>query len=113
MKKIREIVWKNAIIKYYQYEKVVKPVEFMEALSTKGWKFDKVFMERDAEMDMQFDIGYYTLDELRQAETVFSYGDPCTFTLPATLDDHSAEIHFCDGSQIIYIYTSEIDFELE
>lgn len=113
MEKIREVAFTNNIVKYYRYEKIVNPVEFLEALAAKGWKFDKVFMKRDAEMDMQFDIGYYTLEELRQAETLLAYGDPCMFTLNAVLNGHTAEIHFSDDSKVVYIFTTEPDFELE
>jgi hypothetical protein len=29
MEKIREVIDKNNIVKYYRYEKIVKPVEFL------------------------------------------------------------------------------------
>ena len=113
MEKIREATNKNNIVKYYRYGEIVKPVEFLEELAAKGWKFDKVFMKRDAEMDMQFDIGNYTLDELRKFKASLAYGPACMFTLEANLDDHFAEIHFSDDSKIVYIFTTEPDFELE
>lgn len=113
MEKIREAVYKKNIFKHYRYEEIVKPVEFLETLASKGWKFDKVFMKRDAEMDMQFDIGDYTLEELRQSETSLAYGPACMFTLKASLNDHVTEIHFSDDSPIVYMVTTEPDFELE
>ena len=113
MEKIREATNKKNIVKYYRYEEIVKPVEFLEELAAKGWKFDKVFMKRDAEMDMQFDIGNYTLDELRKFKASLAYGPACMFTLEANLDDHFAEIHFSDDSKIVYMFTTEPDFELE
>lgn len=113
MEKIREVVWSKNLVKYYRYEEIVKPVKFLEALAAKGWKFDNVFMRRDAEMDMQFDIGYYTLEELRQTEASLAYGDPCNFTLNAMLNGHAAEIHFSNDSSIVYIITTEPDLELE
>ena len=113
MEKIREATDKKNIVKYYRYEEIVKPVEFLEELAAKGWKFDKVFMKRDAEMDMQFDIGNYTLDELRKFKASLAYGPACMFTLEANLDDHFAEIHFSDDSKIVYMFTTEPDFELE
>ena len=113
MEKIEEITNEKNIVKYYRYEEIVKPVEFLEELAAKGWKFDKVFMKRDAEMDMQFDIGNYTLDELRKFKASLAYGPACMFTLEAKLDDHFAEIHFSDDSRIVYMFTTEPDFELE
>ena len=113
MEKYNEIVFSKNIVKYYQCEEIVKPVAFLETLAAKGWKFDKVFMKRDAEMDMQFDIGEYTLEELRQAEASLAYGPACQFTLKASLHDHTAEIHFSDDSKIVYMITTEPDFELE
>ena len=113
MEKIREATNKKNIVKYYRYEEIVKPVEFLEELAAKGWKFDKVFMKRDAEMDMQFDIGNYTLDELRKFKASLAYGPACMFTLEASLNDHVAEIHFSDDSKIVYMSTIEPDFELE
>ena len=113
MEKIREATNKNNIVKYYRYGEIVKPVEFLEELAAKGWKFDKVFMKRDAEMDMQFDIGNYTLDELRKFKASLAYGPACMFTLEANLDDHFAEIHFSDDSRIVYMFTTEPDFEFE
>lgn len=113
MEKIREVIFKKNIVKYYRYEEIVTPVEFLESLAAKGWKYDKVFMKRDAEMDMQFDIGNYTLEELRKAKASLAYGPACMFTLEASLNDHVAEIHFSDDSQIVYMSTIEPDFELE
>ena len=113
MEKIREATNKKNIVKYYRYEEIVKPVEFLEELAAKGWKFDKVFMKRDAEMDMQFDIGNYTLEELKNVKASLAYGPACMFTLEANLDDHFAEIHFSDDSKIVYMFTTEPDFELE
>ena len=113
MEKIREATDKKNIVKYYRYEEIVKPVEFLEELAAKGWKFDKVFMKRDAEMDMQFDIGNYTLEELKNVKASLAYGPACMFTLEANLDDHFAEIHFSDDSRIVYMFTTEPDFELE
>ena len=113
MEKIREVVLSKNLVKYYRYKEIVKPVKFLELLAAKGWEFDKVFMRRDAEMDMQFDIGDYTLEELRQAEASLAYGDPCKFTLNAILNGHTAEIHFSDDSSIVYMVTAELDFELE
>ena len=113
MKKIREVIFKKNIVKYYRYEEIVTPVEFLESLAAKGWKYDKVFMKRDAEMDMQFDIGNYTLEELRKAKASLAYGPACMFTLEASLNDHVAEIHFSDDSKIVYMSTIEPDFELE
>ena len=100
-------------MKYYRCKDIIKPVAFLEDLAAKGWKYDKVFLKRDAEMDMQFDIGYYTIDELKQFEKNLSYGSACQFTLDAHLDDHIAEIHFSDDSQIIYMLTVDPEFELE
>ena len=113
MEKIREVIFKKNIVKYYRYEEIVTPVEFLESLAAKGWKYDKVFMKRDAEMDMQFDIGNYTLEELKNVKASLAYGPACMFTLEANLDDHFAEIHFSDDSKIVYIFTTESDFELE
>ena len=113
MEKIREVVYNKTIVKYYRYGEIVKPVAFLEELAAKGWKFDKVFMKRDAEMDMQFDIGNYTLEELRESEQALQYGPACMFTLNAVLDGHAAEIHFSDDSKIFYMMTDEKDFELE
>ena len=113
MEKIREVVLSNNLAKYYRYEEIVTPVEFLESLAAKGWKYDKVFMKRDAEMDMQFDIGNYTLEELRKAKASLAYGPACMFTLEASLNDHVAEIHFSDDSPIVYMSTIEPDFELE
>ncbi len=70
-------------------------------------------MRRDAEMDMQFDIGNYTLDELRKVKASLAYGPACMFTIEAKLDDHFAEIHFSDDSKIVYMFTTEPDFELK
>ena len=113
MEKISEDIYTNNIVKYYRYGEIVKPVAFLEALAAKGWKFDKVFMKRDAEMDMQFDIGYYTLEELRQSEASLAYGPACKFTLEASLNGHAVVIHFSDDSKVIYMVTTEPDFELE
>ena len=113
MEKIREVIFEKHIVKYYRYEEIIRPVEFLESLAAKGWKFDKVFMKRDAEMDMQFDIGDYTLEELRKAKASLAYGPACVFTLEASLNEHFAEIHFSDDSKIVYISTIEPDFELE
>ena len=113
MEKIREVIFKKSIVKYYRYEKIVSPVAFLETLAAKGWEFDTVFMKRDAEMDMQFDIGYYTLEELRKAETSLACGDVRMFSLNAKLNEHTAEIHFSDDSPVIYMRTTEPDFELE
>jgi hypothetical protein len=113
MKKISEVIVKNGIVKYYRCESVLNPVEFLESLVSKGWEFDKVFMKRDAEMDMQFGIGYYTLAELKESQASFAYGAPCQFTLEATLGSHVAQIHFSDDSAIVYLVTAEPDFELE
>ena len=73
MEKISEVIVKNGIVKYYRCEKVVNSVEFLESLALKGWKFDKVFMKRDAEMDMQFGIGYYTLEELNRGKAIWQF----------------------------------------
>ncbi len=35
MEKIREVIDKNNIVKYYRYEEIVKPVEFLEELAAK------------------------------------------------------------------------------
>lgn len=113
MEKIRQGVSGNNFVKYYCCKDIIRPVAFLEDLAAKGWKFDKVFMKRDAEMDMQFDIGYYTVEELRQLEKDLTYGPACQFTLDARLDDHVAEIHFSDDSKIVYMFTDDRDFELE
>lgn len=113
MEKIRQSVSGNNFVKYYRCKDIIRPVAFLEDLAAKGWKYGKVFMKRDAELDMQFDIGYYTIEELRQLEKALAYGPACQFTLNAYLDDHMAEIHFSDDSKIIYILTVDPEFELE
>lgn len=114
MEKIRQAVSGNYFVKYYRCKDIIKPVAFLEDLAAKGWKYDKFFLKRDAEMDMQFDIGYYTIDELRRLEKDLSYGPACQFTLDAHLDDdHMAEIHFSDDSKIVYMFTVDPMFELE
>lgn len=113
MEKIRQSVSGNNFVKYYRGKDVIHPVSFLENLAARGWKYDKVFMKRDAEMDMQFDIGYYTIEELRQLEKYLAYGPACQFTLDARLDDHMAEIHFSDDSKIVYMFTADQEFELE
>ena len=111
MKKIQEITMSKGYIKYYRYDRVICPVEFLEDLAAKGWKYDNVFMKRDAEMDMQFDIGNYTLAQLREMD--LSSGPACMFTLEASLGPHTARIHFSDDSKVVYMETTEKDFELE
>ena len=113
MEKCSETVYGSQYFKYYRREKPVAPVAFLEELRGKGWSFHKVFMQRDAEMDMQFDIGNYTLEELKQAEASLACGPACKFTLEANLNSHAVEIHFSDDSEVVYMITTEPDFELE
>lgn len=113
MEKIRQAVSGNNFVKYYRCKDIIHPVAFLKDLAAKGWKYGKIFMKRDAEMDMQFDIGYYTIEELRQLEKTLAYGPACQFTLDAHLDGHMAEIHFSDDSEIVYMFTSDREFELE
>ena len=113
MEKIRQVVSGSNFVKYYRCNDIIHPVAFLEDLAAKGWKYDKVFMKRDAEMDMQFDIGYYTIEELRQLDKSLAYGPACQFELEAQLDGHRAQIHFSDDSKIVYMLTSDPEFELE
>lgn len=113
MEKIRQSVSGNNFVKYYRYKDIIRPIAFLDDLAAKGWKYDKVFMKRDAEMDMQFDIGYYTIEELKQVEKFLAYGPECQFTLNASLNGNTAEIHFSDGSKIVYILTINPEFELK
>ena len=113
MEKIRQVAYTKDFVKYYRCEDIITPVAFLEELAAKGWKYDKVFMKRDAEMDMQFDIGYYTIEELRLRQNALDYGPACLFALEAQLGDHKAEIHFSDDSKVVYMITAESEFELE
>ena len=112
MDKIDESFMHGNFAKFYRYKEDIKPVKFLEKLASKGWKFDTVFMKEDAEMDMQMLIGDYTLEKLKRIERIFD-DDTYKFKLKASLNNHVAEIHFFNDSDVFYMVTSEPDFELE
>lgn len=113
MEKIREVTVNNGFVKYYKYDKIVNPVEFLEELIEKGIPVDKIFMKRDAEMDMQFDIGEYTLEELKKAAKALAYGPTCKFLLKTEFNSIPVEINFKDDSKVIYMITPDPSIELD
>lgn len=113
MEKYREVQYKNVSIKYYKNSNIIKPIEFLEDLQSKGIPVEKVFMKRDAEMDMQFGIGEYTIEELKQSSFVQDGLGDCLFTLKTEFFGIPVEIHFSENSDIVYMATPDPSIELD
>ena len=112
MDKIDESFMGGNFAKFYRYKEDIKPVKFLETLASKGWEFDTVFIE-----ERNFDCGMHfmddcTLGKLKRIERRFD-DEEYRFKLKANLNDHVAEIHFFNDSDVFYMVTSEPDFELE
>lgn len=112
MDKISEVITNQGYVKYYNYGEIIKPVEFLEELQSKGIMVGKVFLKRDAEMDMQMGMGNYTIEELKKTERSLSYGSACNFILKTEFNAVPVEIHFSDNSKILYMITKEKKLEL-
>lgn len=108
MEKLEVIRTNRGYAKYYRLSREPVPEEFLAELKALGWTFDRVFLRRDAEMDMQFDIGFYSPEALPRTQG----GPPRLFTVTATREGKSGEIRFCDDSDVVLLVTDHPDLEL-
>ena len=107
MEKLETIRTNRGCAKYYRLDRQADPREFLEDLTAMGWTFDRVFLRRDAELDMQSDMGFYAPADLPSPD-----GTPRLYTLTAHRNGKSGEIHFSDDSNVVYLVTKDEELEL-
>ncbi len=109
---IRIMEYSRHCSKFYRCQEIVCPVPFLKKLRDAGLAFDRVSMKRDAEMDMQFGAGDYTLEALEASGPFPDNGDACLFTVKTWIDGVPVEIQFSDDSDIVYLVTPKRDLDL-